>query len=179
LLGRERNDVGRPHDQGYPIRGIVKNEMLYLHNFETNRWPACNPETGYMDTDGSPTKTAVLESRTNRLVSPYWELSFGKRVGEELYDLKHDTECLTNLLGQSAYAPVAARLKAQLMSELKQQQDPRVLGRGHIFDEYPSADVAVRGFYERYQRGEVMKTGWINPSDFDRPTALPNPREVP
>ena len=24
------------------IRGIVKNDMLYLHNFEPSRWPACN-----------------------------------------------------------------------------------------------------------------------------------------
>lgn len=79
LLGRERNDVGRLRDEGFPIRGIVKNEMLYLHNFETNRWPSCDPETGYMDADGSPTKTAVLQSRTNGLAARYWELSFGKR----------------------------------------------------------------------------------------------------
>ena len=30
LIGQERHDVGRPHDWGYPIRGIVKNDMLYL-----------------------------------------------------------------------------------------------------------------------------------------------------
>jgi len=179
LLGRERNDVGRPRDEGYPIRGIVKDDLLYLHNFETNRWPSCDPETGYMDTDGSPTKTAVLASRTNRLTSRYWELSFGKREGEELYDLKHDPECLTNLVGQSAYAPVAAQLKGRLISELEQQEDPRVLGHGHMFDEYPTADVAVRGFYERYQKGEVIKTGWINASDFETPMASPNPAEVP
>ncbi len=172
---RERNDVGRPRDEGYPIRGIVKNKMLHLHNFETNRWPACNPETGYMDTDGSPTKTAVLQSRTNGAASRYWELSFGKRVGEELYDLKHDPDCLTNLVGQPAYGPVAEQLKAQMMSELRQQEDPRVLGRGHIFDEYPSDDVAVRGFYERHQRGAVMKTGWVNPSDFEKLSVEPAP----
>jgi hypothetical protein len=31
-----------------------------------------------MDTDGSPTKTAVLQSRTNGLAAHYWKLSFGK-----------------------------------------------------------------------------------------------------
>jgi arylsulfatase A-like enzyme len=178
LLGRERNDVGRPRDEGYPIRGIVKNEVIYLHNFETNRWPSCDPETGYMDTDGSPTKTAVLESRTNGVGAHYWALSFGKRVGEELYDLKQDPECLTNLVGRSAHATIEAQLKTQLMSELKRQEDPRVLGRGYIFDEYPTADVAVRGFYERHQQGEVMKTGWINPSDFEKPLAPLNPSDV-
>lgn len=56
LIGKERHDVGRPNDQGYPIRGIIKGDFLYLINFETSRWPAGNPETGYMNVDGSPTK---------------------------------------------------------------------------------------------------------------------------
>ena len=63
IIGRERNDVGRPHDQGYPVRGIVKNDLLYLHNFEPTRWPSGNPETGYTDCGGSPTKTEILNSR--------------------------------------------------------------------------------------------------------------------
>ena len=46
LIGKERHDVGRPNDWGYPIRGIIKNETLYLQNFEPSRWPAGNPETG-------------------------------------------------------------------------------------------------------------------------------------
>src|SRR5690606_28094927 len=61
LLGKERHDVGRPEDKGYPIRGIVRDSMLYLRNFQTDRWPAGNPETGYMNTDGSPAKTVILK----------------------------------------------------------------------------------------------------------------------
>ncbi len=34
LIGKERHDVGRPHDWGYPIRGIVKGEHLYLRNHQ-------------------------------------------------------------------------------------------------------------------------------------------------
>ena len=62
LIGKERTDVGRPHDWGYPIRGIATREFLYLRNYEPTRWPAGNPETGYLDTDGSPTKTVILEA---------------------------------------------------------------------------------------------------------------------
>ncbi len=40
LIGKERHDVGRPGDVGYPIRGIFKGEYLYLRNFEPGRWPA-------------------------------------------------------------------------------------------------------------------------------------------
>ena len=57
LIGKERHDIGRPEDQGYPIRGIVTGEFLYVKNFEPGRWPAGNPETGYLNCDGSPTKT--------------------------------------------------------------------------------------------------------------------------
>ena len=46
LLGRERNDIGRPNDEGYPIRGWIDDHHLYLRNFEPGRWPAGNPETG-------------------------------------------------------------------------------------------------------------------------------------
>ena len=60
LIGKERHDIGRPHDWGYPIRGIVTAAHLYLKNHEPTRWPAGNPETGYLDTDGSPTKTEIL-----------------------------------------------------------------------------------------------------------------------
>ena len=57
VLGKERHDVGRPNNQGYPIRGIRKGDHLYLHNFEPDRWPVGNPETGYLNTDASPIKT--------------------------------------------------------------------------------------------------------------------------
>ena len=60
LIGKERHDTGRPGDVGYPIRGIHKNNLLYLKNYEIDRWPKGNPETGYLNTDGSPTKTEIL-----------------------------------------------------------------------------------------------------------------------
>jgi len=52
LIGKERHDVGRPDDQGYPIRGIIKDGYLYIRNFKTERWPSGNPETGYLNCDG-------------------------------------------------------------------------------------------------------------------------------
>ena len=66
LIGKERHDVGRPDDQGYPIRGIIRGDYLYLKNYETERWPTGNPETGYMNVDGSPTKTEVLKARRDK-----------------------------------------------------------------------------------------------------------------
>ena len=62
IIGKERHDVGRENDEGYPVRGIVKGNYFYSRNFKPHRWPAGNPETGYLNTDGSPTKTEILNS---------------------------------------------------------------------------------------------------------------------
>ena len=163
LVGKERTDVGRPHDWGYPIRGIIKDDKLYLYNFEPTRWPGGNPETGYLDCDGSPTKTEVLKSRTAPGQSRYWDWCFGKRPAEEFYDLRADPDCLTNLIGRVASEP----LKQQLFQDLRAQGDPRMFGRGHEFDEYPYAVEHDRNFYERFRRGEKVKAGWVNESDFE------------
>lgn len=163
LIGKERTDVGRPHDWGYPIRGIVKDDRLYLHNFEPTRWPTGNPETGYLDCDGSPTKTEVLKTRTTTQ-RRYWDYCFGKRPAEEFYDLRTDPDCLTNLVGRAETEP----FKQQLLRELKTQGDPRMFGEGHVFDEYPYANEGQRGFYERFMRGEKVKAGWVNSTDFQR-----------
>jgi arylsulfatase A-like enzyme len=169
IIGRERNDFGRPLDQGYPVRGIVKGDFVYLHNFEPDRWPACNPETGYMDTDGSPTKTAVLKTRHLPEQKRHWELCFGMRPREELYNLRIDPDCLAN---RAVETETCLKLREQLFAELKQQGDPRMFGQGHLFDDYPNADKSRRGFYERFiNKQEKIEAGWIDPTDVEKGTA--------
>lgn len=167
LLGKERHDVGRPQDAGYPIRGLVTREFLYLHNFATNRWPAGNPETGYLNCDGSPTKTAVIQARLQPGLRHHWQAAFGKRVLDELYQLAHDPDCLTNLVAHPAFAPTAAALRARLFEALRAEGDPRLLGDGDRFDALPYADPSTRGFHERFLRGESVRAGWINDTDYD------------
>ena len=169
LIGKERHDVGRPQDVGYPIRGIVKDGFLYLRNFEPERWPAGDPVTGYLNVDGGPTKTECLQARRNPETQRYWTWSFGKRPAEELYNIGKDPDCLDNLAGRSEFEQRQAALKDQLFQELRAQGDPRVLGQGHVFDEYPYADGKTAHFYERYRNGELDKkaAGWVNPSDFE------------
>jgi arylsulfatase A-like enzyme len=167
LIGKERHDVGRPHDWGYPIRGIVKDGFLYLRNFEPTRWPAGNPETGYLNTDGSPTKTECLKARTTPGMEKYWQESFGKRPAEELFRIASDRDCMSDLAANPDYAEVKQRLETQMIDELKKQGDPRMFGRGYIFDQYEYAD-PQRDFYERYMSGEKLKAGWVNPSDFEK-----------
>lgn len=165
LIGKERHDVGRPDDQGYPIRGIVNADYLYIKNLEPFRWPAGNPETGYLATDGAPTKTEILRQRSKQTL--YWQLSFGIRVKEELYNLKDDPDCVNNLADNSDFIEIKGSLEKQLNSELREQDDPRMFGNGRIFDEYIYADEKSRNFYERYMNGELVNAGWVNQSDFE------------
>ena len=167
LLGRERNDVGRPNDGGYPIRAIVKDDVMYLHHFEPSRWPAGDPVTGYLDVDGSPTKTEILKMRKQPDQHRFWQLSFGKRGQEELFDLNADPDCLTNLAGLPEKKQLLERLKEELFARLTEQEDPRMLGQGDVFDRYPHAHERTRNFYERYKSGEKLVPGWVEPSDFE------------
>ena len=171
LIGKERTDVGRPNNWGYPIRGIVTAEHLYLRNYEPTRWPAGNPETGYLDTDGSPTKSLILElgreSRTDR----FWQLNFGMRPGEELYDLRADRDCARNVAADPAQAERVAALRQRMETALKAQGDPRMDGRGQLFDDYPPT--TGDGFYEKFIRGEKVSAGWVSPTDFEKQPIKP------
>jgi arylsulfatase A-like enzyme len=169
LIGKEVHDVGRPGDVGYPIRGLVTDDYLYLRNFKTGRWPAGPPETGYLNTDGSPTKTVVLETRRVGGTLRYWRPAFGKRPPHGLYRIASDPASMNNLADDAAYEDLMNRMRKQLFSELEAQDDPRVLGRGDVFEEYPYANERTRNFYERFMEGELgpPDAGWVNPSDFE------------
>lgn len=166
LIGKERHDVGRPHDVGYPIRGIFKGGYLYLRNFEADRWPVGNPETGYLNCDGSPTKTECLKARKQPETRHFWDWAFGKRPEEELYHVAGDPDCVRNLANDETHAATRVALRDQMMAELREQGDPRIFGRGHEFDDYPVAS-ECRGFYERHRAGEHPRANWVNATDFE------------
>ncbi len=169
LIGKERHDIGRPHDWGYPIRGIIRDEKLYLKNFESDRWPAGNPETGYLNCDGSPTKTQVLEAQRRPDDRFLWEMCFGHRPTEELYDIHTDPDCVKNLINVPSFSSVKKTLSEELAQRLQVQKDPRIQGQGEIFDRYIYASPGGRNFHNRYTNGEKLNAGWVNPSDFESP----------
>lgn len=146
LIGRERNDVqcrpGTPGGLGYPARGIRSGDFLYVHNFEPDRWPCGNPEIGFRDTDASPTKKFAEDAGPD---SPWWQHAFGKRPAEQLFDVARDPDCVKNLVEVPEFQEKAAALRDKLMAELRRQQDPRVLGMGEVFDNYPSPRASGAG----------------------------------
>ena len=147
LHGKERHVPGQEGDMGgYPSRAIRNHDFLYIRNFKPERWPAGTPDHGkafiprfwLADCDNGLTKTYMVENRDkddhHRLL---YELAFGKRPAEELYDCRKDPEQLLNLADDPAYADIKESLANLLMEQLELTADPRVIGGGDKFDEYP------------------------------------------
>lgn len=166
LVGQERHDFGRPGDVGYPIRGINKGKYSLIVNYEPSRWPACNPETGYLNTDGGATKSFILNQRRNGDDKYFWRINFGMRPSEELYDTTKDPYCVKNLANDPTFASIKKQLKTEMEAKLKAEGDLRMLGYGSLYEKYPFTE--INGFYERFMSGEKIKTGWVNPSDYEK-----------
>ncbi len=147
LHGKERHVPGQEgHMGGYPSRAIRNHDFLYIRNFKPDRWPAGTPNHGkayiprfwLADCDNGPTKTYMVENRDkDDHHSLLYELSFGKRPAEELYDCRRDPEQLLNLADDPAYADIKESMADLLMEQLELTADPRVIGGGDKFDEYP------------------------------------------
>ena len=60
-------------------------------------------------------------------MEPLYELAFGKRPREELYDLNEDPDYMNNVAYDPAYANVRQSLEERLLSVLRNQNDPRLM----------------------------------------------------
>ena len=55
-----------------------------------------------------------------------------------------------------------------IVSGRQDPDDPRMFGKGHLFEEYRYANQKERGFHEHYGRGEKLNAGWANKSGFEK-----------
>ncbi|MGM9738847.1 MAG: sulfatase [Candidatus Cryptobacteroides sp.] len=170
LFGRERDDNGRPGNQGYPIRAIREGDWLYLWNVKPWLMPAGNPETGYRDMDSSPSKTVILNMMRSGLDSSYWKMSMGLRPEVELYNVASDPYCLENLATTAEGCKVAGYLREKLEQELVLQGDPRMGDDGDVFDRYPFDVPSKAGIWEDVVSGRIPEpwnhSNWVIRSDY-------------
>ena len=141
MPSQEAPDLG-----GYPGRAIRTSQYLYIRNFTPDRGPngtsefekAVKPGFWYADTDNGPTKTYIVENRDKDAVHRRaYDLCFGKRPAEELYDVVKDPDQLVNVASDPALKEVKAKLWGRLQSALRASEDPRVVGGGEEFDRFP------------------------------------------
>ena len=148
VTGRERHVGGaREGYLPYPQRSLRTRDFIYIVNFEPDRWPMGDPKglddpstpapdfetlayntfVAYADLDASPTKAWMIHHREDHDVEPLYELAFGKRPREELYDLNEDPHYMNNVAYDPAYANVRSQLEGRLLAVLTEQDDPRLM----------------------------------------------------
>ena len=144
LVGKERHvpSQAAPDMGGYPSRALRTPGFLYIRNYTPDRWPNGTPDwesaalagTWYGDTDKGPTKTYMVDNKDkDDEHRRAWELSFGKRPAEELYDLSKDPEQLNNVAAAPAYQRIKEDHALRLTRDLADAADPRESPQ-HSFD---------------------------------------------
>lgn len=160
VTGRERHVAdAREGNLPYPQRALRTPDFLYIRNFAPDRWPMGTPKfTGpsdmpslevleqktfdsFADMDASPTKAWLVHQFGKEDWAWHYNYAFGKRPGEELYDLRKDPDQTLNLASDPAYAKQREELAARLLNILSDAKDPRVLGDGKIFENPPFTDI--------------------------------------
>lgn len=160
ITGRERHVAfAREGNLPYPHRAIRTKDFLYVRNFAPDRWPMGKPNftslsdipsfnqlekstyAAFADMDASPTKAWLVSQYTNPEWQWHYDLAFGKRPAEELYDLRKDPDQTINLADNPEYKKIKEELASKLMQTLKEKQDPRVTGDGKTFDCPPFTDL--------------------------------------
>ena len=144
FIAMERHAGCREGGKGYPCRAIRTKDFLYIYNFDSNRWPAGDPDPKfcarlipYGELDNSPTKDFMLENRDMPGVTQLANLAFEKRNTEELYRISSDPDQLKNLAESPEYESVRKEMKKQLFDYLEKTKDPRVTGGKVLWDQYP------------------------------------------
>jgi uncharacterized sulfatase len=160
VVGRERHVArARTDNLPYPQRAIRTKDFLYIRNFKPDRWPMGTaagfgapkgplPSLGELtnntfgafgDLDASPTKAWIITHRDDPGVDRFFDIAFGRRPAEELYDLRNDPHQTTNVAGDADYSSIRKELADRLLTTLQETGDPRVTGDGSTFDKPPFA----------------------------------------
>jgi len=156
ITGRERHvSKAREGNLPYPMRSLHTPDYVYIRNFEPDRWPMGSPgavtpdftpdsdelenntRIAFADMDASPTKAWLIQNRLDPKWQWFYELAFGKRPAEELYDVHKDPDMIKNLAGNKKFDAVKKKLADQLMKELTRAQDPRVVENPPRFEQPP------------------------------------------
>jgi uncharacterized sulfatase len=163
LTGRERHvDDAREGSLPYPHRALRTADFLYVRNFAPDRWPMGSPKfTGkadlpsaealekntfvaFADMDASPTKAWLVRQYGGSKWQWHYDYAFGKRPGEELFDLRSDPDQTVNVAADPKYAKTRADMEQRLMGELTRTGDPRLVEGGKFFETPPMSGPLIK-----------------------------------
>jgi len=149
FLERERHANVRKGDLSYPSRAVRTKDFLYIRNLHPERWPAGDPVMWkavgeFGDCDAGVVKEFILARRDEPQMKPFFQLSFGLRPAEELYDLRDDPGQTNNLAGANKFADTQKKLRAELKGWMKRTGDPRLDPNDERFEKAPYFGNAAR-----------------------------------
>ncbi|MEM7100079.1 MAG: sulfatase-like hydrolase/transferase [Pseudomonadota bacterium] len=181
VTGRERHIAhARSGMLPYPQRSLRTRDYIYVINFEPDRWPMGDPIgledsdrpepsidaltndtfVTLRDMDASPTKAWLVTHREDHDVEPLYQLAFGKRPREELYDLKADPSYMNNVAEHADYQVIRQELETQLLGILEQENDPRLMEQPCRYEYEPYAGKVDRVWFEAAAEEQAL----YNPS---------------
>ena len=138
----ERHTIARRGGVGYPMRAIRTHRYAYIRNYEPDRWPAGDPDYSappqgfFGDVDRGVTKSFLMARALDPEIRPYYLMAYGRRPGEELFDIEKDPHQLRNIAADPEMAEVKQRLIWRLNAYLQAHDDPRQRG-ATPWDDYP------------------------------------------
>lgn len=155
---RERHSSSRINNLTYPQRAVRMSHFLYVRNFRPQRWPAGDPivlrndgtpgdpHSGYKDIDACPSLDFLIANADVPGIREFLQLAVERRPEEELFDLRTDPGCLTNLAFDTEYADTRSRLSMKLEDVLRETGDPRMIDGGDVWETYPRTAGELRRF---------------------------------
>ncbi|MBD0401914.1 sulfatase [Flammeovirga sp. EKP202] len=141
LLGKERNNFHKVIPNDHPVRGIIMDGYLYLHNYSES-FDESNINAVDLSGDMSPTQSWILKAKNEN--DKYWKMTFGKNTRYELYDIKNDPDCINNLISLPLYKNRVAEMSSFMNEKLIEQNDPRMFGNEEVFERLPFSSLYIQ-----------------------------------
>ncbi len=155
--GRERHSSSRYRNLSYPQRMMRSGDYLTVWSAKPERHPAgaprnivdgvlSPPHSAYFDIDDSMIKRELLARKDDQYVGEFFHLAVDKRPEWQFFNVKDDPECLHDLSTDPNHAVLFAGYKKLLTYTLTDTGDPRVLGYGEVWEDYPRVRGPMRYF---------------------------------
>jgi len=155
--GRERHSSSRYQNLSYPQRMMRRGDYLVIWSAKPDLYPAGQPRniedgvlspphSAYFDIDDSMIKRELIARRDDPYIGPFFHLAVDKRPEWQFFNVREDPGSLHDLANDPDHALIFAEYKKQLTETLAETGDPRVLGYGHVWEDYPRTSGPMRYF---------------------------------
>ncbi|MGC9354589.1 MAG: hypothetical protein ACP5D9_12165, partial [Mariniphaga sp.] len=135
FFGHERHSPYRENGLGYPMRAVRSPKYYYIENKKPARWPGGAPPHYDDPSDKMIVKDQIMISRDT--TNHYFELCYGKRPSEELYDMEKDPFQMNNLANAKEFEQIKKKLIKELAIHLEKTNDPRAFSDSTYWDRMP------------------------------------------